>query len=353
MAANRPALKPVLEETMKTRVPWFDEGLFIGFDAGGTHTRGCLIRFENDVPTRLASRRVAIPQPATPEAVLTALSGLADQLLSACEHSRGDLNGVGVGLAGQLDRRGQVVLNGPNLGWRDVPFGRMLTKAFRAPSILVNDLTAIAEGERVFGALKGVEHAFVVFVGTGIGSALLLDGRIYPGFGNNAGEFGHIKVVPDGRACGCGQRGCLEAYAGGRHLEERIAAAIADGKCSGLKAFLKGERRVRASVVDRASAGGHPWARAFWDEVADALSLALANVATLLNPQVLLLGGGVLRHCPRLLEQVSARIPELVLAVARADLEVSVTELWDEAGVLGAAAIAARSSGMGAGEMVE
>ena len=324
-----------------------NSGYYIGLDIGGTQVRGCLTCLKGQNWSLLEHDRQRIRTSASgtercPEDLLEAIKATVMSLCARNGLELSKLDGIGVGLAGQLDKDCKIVLNGPNLGWRDVPFGHHLDQAFPGiPCTLANDLTAITKGEHAFGALRGVDHGLVIFVGTGVGSGLWLDSKVYAGFGNNAGELGHIKVVVGGRQCGCGQRGCLEAYCGGRHLEERITEDLASGAAVGLREIMVEDEEIRPVIVDRAFGMNLPYAKDFWNETADMMALTFANMATIFNPRVLLLGGGVFQFCPNLAALVKDRIPHHVLEVCVRDLRIEVSNLWDEAGVLGAASIAA------------
>lgn len=244
---------------------------------------------------------------------------------------------IGVGLAAQMNAEGTHVHNAPNLGWRDVPFAQILNETLGQPVCLVNDLNALLMGEVVGGSVEGMRDVLAVYVGTGVGGAILSGGRLIQGAGGVAAELGHVKVEPQGRRCGCGERGCLEAYVGGIHLERQVAQlAISDASLADL---TRADGSIDLARAD-AQSPHIPELNALWQHSANLLALSIANAVTLLNPQAVLLGGGVLTHCPHLKETMLTHMHPLVLAVARADLRV-VFASRDDAGMLGAAHLAA------------
>jgi len=229
----------------------------------------------------------------------------------------------------------------PNLKWRDVPLKARLEARFSLPVWVENDVRAAAWGEFRFGAGRGARSLVAVFVGTGVGSGAILDGHLWRGALNAAGEIGHTQVVPDGLPCGCGQRGCLEAYASGSGFIRRFEAALAAGTSTTLRARTGGEAsKLTALQVARAAAEGDRLAREFWEDAVRYLTLALANAVTLLNPERLVLGGGVVETVPALVEAVTTAIQARTTLMARV-VTVHRAELGDWAGVVGAAALVA------------
>jgi len=231
----------------------------------------------------------------------------------------------------------------PNLGWRGVPLGSDLAEQFSVPVVVENDVRAAAWGEFRFGAGRDVRSLIAVFVGTGVGGGLVIDGALWHGATNAAGEIGHTQVVPDGRVCPCGGRGCLEQYASGGGFQRRFRDALDEG----IKTILT-ERTHRepatltAPMVAAAAGEGDDFAREVWADAERYLTLALANAITLINPNLVVLGGGVIESVPRLFDTVVERIPVLTTTLGRSAVPIARTELGDWSGVVGAAARAAR-----------
>ena len=198
---------------------------------------------------------------------------------------------IGIGVAGQVMGHTGLVTNAPNLGWRDVAFGGLVEKALGVPVRVANDLSVAAWGEKRFGAARGIDDVVLVFVGSGVGSGLILAGRLHEGAQGVAGELGHTKVrLPrpgfTPRRCGCGQLGCLEAYTSGVNVAARVREELAAGAARRILELVDGDLvRVTASVVEDAHALGDAYAVALWEEVSRLLGTAVANLVTLLEPR--------------------------------------------------------------------
>ena len=251
---------------------------------------------------------------------------------------------IGIACAGQIEPVTGAVVEAPNLGWRDIPLGDELRRAFGVPVAVENDVRAAAWGEFRFGAGQGVDSVVVVFVGTGVGSGAVLNGRLWRGAGNAAGEVGHTEVVRGGVPCPCGARGCLERYVAGSGLQQRLADGLAVGTPTTLAQRSDGDpARLTALMVYEAAAEGDRYAGKLWDDAEVYLSQALANYVTLVNPAVLVLGGGVIETVPALFDAASAGIMARTTTLARASLRVTRTALGDWSGVVGAADLARTS----------
>jgi glucokinase len=269
--------------------------------------------------------------------VLAAIQQLIRSLTSPAD----PLLAIGVACAGQIDPRTGAVIYAPNLDWHDVPLGAHLSTAFGVPVVVENDVRAAAWGEFVAGGGEPDDSLVAVFVGTGVGSGAVLGGRLWRGAGNAAGEVGHTQVVPDGLPCRCGRNGCLEQYVSGSGFQRRLAAAVADGRKSGL-ADAFGGRVVRLSARDvHAAAGaGDALARELWTDAVRYLTMGVANYVTLVNPRVLVLGGGVIETVPALFEAVAEAVPRLTTILAGRSLRIERARLGDASGLVGAAALA-------------
>jgi glucokinase len=293
---------------------------FAGFDIGGTNARFALYDDSFEV---IATDRRRIRDSTSPAEVVAAIRELLETHL---DDASDPISAVGIGIAGQLADDGDLVVNAPNLQWRNVRFADLVREATGARVGVFNDLSALLWGERHAGAAKGCDDVLAAFVGTGFGGAILAGGQLIDGAGGKAGEIGHCKVVVNGRLCGCGQRGCVEAYVAGVHLERRLEDL-------GLEPDL-------GAADEMASRENGP-VYEIWREATDFLAITIANAVTLLNPAVLLLGGGVLANLPYYRAETLAKVLPQVLEAARGDLDVRFAELGDDAGVLGAALLAA------------
>jgi glucokinase len=315
--------------------------LALGVDLGGTNVRAAVV--DADTGALVAAYKESLRDRAPARVVEVIVHAIAEASAAAGIAPAVRPAGVGVGVAGQCLGTTGVVLNAPNLGWRDVPFGSLLSAALGAPVKVANDLAVAAWGEKRFGAARGLDEVALVFVGSGVGCGLIVGGRLHNGATGVAGEFGHVKVRPARpgtapRRCGCGQVGCLEAYTSGMNVAARVREELAAGAETSIRALSGGDpARVTASLVDEASRAGDPYARALWDEVGELLGTAVANLVTLLNPARVILGGGVLLACPALAGLVRSAFDRAVSVSATRGLSIEHAFLGDDAGVIGAA----------------
>jgi glucokinase len=253
---------------------------------------------------------------------------------------------VGVGVAGQVEAESGTVRFAPNLGWRDVPLQADLSLALGLPVVVTNDVRASTWGEWLHGAGKGCDDLICLFVGTGIGGGVVSGGRVLTGHSNTAGELGHITVDLLGPRCHCGNRGCLEALASGWAIAARGQEAVRDDPVGGaaLLQMADGQREaITAETVAQAAHAGDPLAGRLLDEVAEALVAGSVGLVNAFNPCLLILGGGVIEGLPELVARVEQGVRERALSAATANLNVVAAQLHNDAGVIGAAALAHRA----------
>lgn len=270
-----------------------------------------------------------------PSGVLANLKGVVSRLLDSTDPAH--VAGIGIAAAGQIHPKTHAVVYAPNLEWENVPLRDEIESAFGMPVYVENDARAAAWGEYRFGVGRGAQSLIAVFVGTGVGSGAVVDGILLQGAGNAAGELGHTQVVPDGAACACGRRGCVEAYASGRGFARRLEAALASGTATSLAAETRGEpARVTAALVARAADAGDALARGLWDDAVRFLGQGIANYVTLLNPELLVLGGGVMTAVPALAPALEGHVRANATVLSR-DVRVARAALGDSSAIFGAA----------------
>jgi glucokinase len=331
--------------------------LAIGIDIGGTNIRTALYRGLRAAATAtggepgealrpVVERRERVGTDRAPESVVTRLADMIGGLLDEAGCA-GLPVPVGIGFAGMLRGDRGYVVQSPNVGWREVPFGDLLREKLGGSHRveIENDANAIAWGEFHLGAGRGVKDIVVCYVGTGIGGGAVVNRTLLTGSGSGL-EIGHVKVVwdDDARRCACGLKGCIEAYAGGELLSRRARAELAGGARSAAVALAGSVDAVNPGHLDAAAAEGDEYALGLWAEVGLLLGVALANAVTLFNPQRLILGGGVLSRTPVLREHAIAALQVAVNPPAAETLEIENATLGDDAGLVGSALIA---SGVG------
>lgn len=241
------------------------------------------------------------------------------------------IRSVGIGVPGVIDRSVQTITSCPNLSALDnLDLGPRLSRALRTPVWVENDVNLIALGEHHYGRGQGLTDVAYIFVGTGIGCGLILDRKLYAGSIGAAGEFGHMTIVPDGLVCGCGNRGCLEMYCSGKALT--LKAIEASGQAN---------RRWK-NAFDLICAGneGDPVAQSILAESFHYLGLGIANLVNLLNPAMVVLGGGILTGWPAGLQTVQEVLKSSLRELFLRKLQIEYPLLGEKAGLLGAAAYA-------------
>jgi len=299
--------------------------LALGLDLGGTTLNGLLV---DDTGRILARRRRDTPVKEGPEAVLGVMRETAEELLAAAtqagapggparenagaaqanarrvrenarpareDDGRASVAGLGLGIPGPIDTERGVCLFSPNLGWRNLDVASYFRRAFDLPVRLDNDVRVAALGEGWVGAARDFETFILLTVGTGIGSGVVLGGRLWRGPGFSAGEVGHIPIAPgpDAPLCGCGRRGCLEARASGTAIAREARLAVERGEKTSLAGILARTGRLSPRAVAEAARAGDAVARRVFEEAAGHLGTAVATAVNLFNPEAVIIGGGV------------------------------------------------------------
>jgi glucokinase len=304
----------------------------LAVDLGATRMRAAAVSAAGVLRGR-AERRT--PEGSDPESVVAAL---VDLLRSVRERAP-EAEAVCVAAAGLVaGDEGRIVV-APNIpGFRDIPLAALLTERLGLPAFVENDASAAALGEFRFGAGRGVRHLLHATLGTGIGGGIVIDGRLYRGAKGFAGEIGHIILDPSGPRCGCGARGCLEALASGTAFAQRARRLVESGKAPILAELTAGREPTGEDLLAAARAGDLA-AEAEIRNGGHMLGLGLASLLNVLNPDVLTLSGGLLAMGELLLEPMRRAMRALPYGPA-AGTAIRLTELGDDAGLLGAAAVA-------------
>jgi glucokinase len=312
------------------------DDIVLGLDVGGTKLAAGVVAGDGRVlATRLAPSHVA----QGPDAMIARHLELGREAVDAAGVGWDRIRAVGIACGGPLDPFAGIIQSPPSLpGWDDVPLVAIVSAALERPTVVDNDATACALAESWFGAgrARGVRHLVYLTISTGVGGGLVLDGRPYRGAAGNAGELGHLTVDYLGRSCGCGRRGCLEAYASGTNIALRAREALASGRASSLAALPV----VTARDVAEAAASGDTVASEVWDETMAILGSAVANILDVFNPELVVLGGGVTRSGDQLLQPVREAALRQSMAPAAGAAEIVLAGLGEELGVVSAATVA-------------
>lgn len=311
------------------------QGWTIGVDFGGTNIKVGAVTARGVVARHVV---LAAREHATPEAFALGLEGAIRRLAETLGFSAGRIRGVGVGAPGVIDgERGVIhrLVNVPG-GWRGVALKRLLERRLRRRCAVDNDVNVVALGEWRAGAGRGTRHSVYLTLGTGVGGGVVANGALVRGVSGSAGEIGHTVIRPDGPRCACGARGCLEALIGTPAIVRRARAAIRGGSRI-LARLAAREGAVTPVVVSRAAAAGDRAARRIWDEAGFHLGLSLSNLINLLNPERIVVGGGVARAWPWFAPRMRLTIRRTAFRVPARACRVVRSALGDEAGIIGGA----------------
>jgi glucokinase len=312
------------------------DDLVLALDFGGTKLAAGVVAGDGRVLSQLV---VPARREEGPTAMIEREVALGREAVEAAGVPWSAVRAVGIAIGGPLDPDAGIIQSPPNLpGWDDVPLVQIVGDALDRPTVVDNDATAAAVAEWWFGAgrSRDVRHLVYLTISTGIGGGLVLDGRPYRGAGGNAGELGHLTVDWQGRECGCGRRGCLEAYASGTNIAARAREALATGEPSSLASLVQ----VTARDVSEAALAGDALAIRIWDETTGILASAVANILDVFNPELVVLGGGVTRAGRQLLDPVRAGSLRMAMGPAARTGDVVLAELGDELSVVAAAVVA-------------
>jgi glucokinase len=251
-----------------------------------------------------------------------------------------DFAGIGIGSPGPLDRKTGTVINTPNLGWRNFPLRDLISNGAGLPATLDNDANCATYGEWWLGAGRNVDTLVGLTLGTGIGGGIVLNGEIFHGISDAAGEIGHMTIDSTGRRCKCGNYGCLEAYASGPAIALRAMEGIEAGAESLLPALVNGRLEdITAATVYEAVVLGDPYANEVMRETAKFLGAGVGNLLNILNPEMVVITGGVTRAGDHLFVPLRAEVRRRAFKSAEEACQIVSARLPGTAGVIGAAAV--------------
>lgn len=263
--------------------------IFLGMDVGGTKTAVCLA----DEKGRIRHAQRISSAADSQEEYFSRLRTACDEVLAACRIARDDIAAVGISAPGPLDvKRGVLIAPPNNPGWRDVPFVANAQAWFKAPVYLQHDGKASALAEWQFGAFRGAANLIYLTFSTGMGAGIIMNGQLLQGSSDSCGEVGHHILDPDGPTCGCGMRGCWEAYVGGRNLADSVRERIAREKIdTAIVAKAGGQlSKITAREIELAARDGDAFAVAVWDRFTDRVAQGIGNLIMIFNPDVIILG---------------------------------------------------------------
>jgi glucokinase len=307
----------------------------IGIDIGGTKIIAGLVDESGRVTCKM---KIPTEMERGYTGIKENIAGLIRTILAEGKADAQKVERVGIACAGQIDKMTKNILFSPNLDWHNVPLKDDIEKLCNIDTFIENDVNAAVYGEWKFGLKEVPEDVIGVFMGTGIGGGLIINRRLYRGFSHVGGEVGHITVNPDGYKCRCGNTGCFEAYCGGSYIIERVKAEIDKGYRGKIWDIIEGNPgSLHTGHIEEAYLLGDIQCRRIWGEVIEYMGIALASLVNLLNPEVIILGGGAVYGSRYFIEDVKAVIEKRAMQASLAGLKIVKAKLGEDAGIVGAA----------------
>ncbi|MDR4505169.1 MAG: ROK family protein [Candidatus Scalindua sp.] len=307
-----------------------DNTYLLAADVGGTNTRVAVVTREGGIHTLLKKRTCSKEGR---DEMIPFLISLFKETMRESKLSREKISGLGIGFPGPLDAQTGTIFNPPNLpGWDTVPLRRILEDEFRMPVSIENDANAAALGEWWKGVGVGTKSFVCITLGTGVGGGIILDGKLWYGASSMAGEIGHTTIIRNGIPCTCGNNGCLEAYASARGILDRTRRILAETQKGG-----QAEMELTFEDISNMAAQGDDRVLPVIEETGAILGIAVANLANLLNPEMIALFGGVTNLGDKLFIPMKEEVRKRAFERAREPLKIEVAKLGDNSGLLGAA----------------
>jgi glucokinase len=318
------------------------EQFIIGVDLGGTKISAGAVTVDGS--RTCGVRSIATQSEQGADAVVDRIVGLIEGVvldtINETGASRKDFIGIGVGAPGPLDREKGIVVVAPNLGWRDFPLAERIMTRLKLPVTLDNDANCATVGEWWLGAARGGRNVVGITIGTGIGGGLIIEGQLYHGSSDVAGEIGHTTIDVNGRVCKCGNYGCLEAYASGPAIATRAREVLVrEDTASMLPSMVEGNlERITAETVYDAAKKGDGLANEIVRDTARYLGAGIANLLNVINPDIVVVAGGVTRAGEALFGPLRTEARRRAFKPAVEATKIVPAELPGTAGVVGAVA---------------
>ncbi len=316
----------------------------IGCDLGGTNLRAGIVDLKTGQVKYLQSTPTLARQ--GHDAVMSRMGRLIEQVVAKSGLSKKDVGCIGIGVPGVLDLERGLTIFLPNLfgTWPEVPLRDTISDFTGIPTAIINDVRAITYGEWCFGAGKGVDTMACFAIGTGVGGGLVISGQLHLGIGGTGGELGHQSINFNGPTCGCGNRGCLEAYASGPAIAANGMKAVVQGRTTTIGELVDFDlNKITPDVIAQAAEQGDEIAKTIINDAGFYIGIAAANVCATIGPRRIVIAGGVAQIGERILAPIRRTIRERVTIMPVEQVEVVQAQLGDDAGVIGAAMWAAES----------
>jgi len=305
----------------------------VGLDLGGTfikvglvNEKGKILKKEQLPTTREKGRKAVLSQ--MEKGIKIALKG------------ERNVSGIGIGTPGLVDKKGKV-FSAPNLpDWNNLPLKKIFQDKFHLPVVVENDVNTITSGEYIYGAGKGYKNIICITLGTGLGGGMVLNGKLFRGSKLSAGEIGHIPICYNGPKCNCGNFGCIERYVGAEYISQMARDAIKKGRKSKIKKIVKGNlEKISPEVISQADKKGDSLAREIWEKVGLYLGTLFSGLINLLNPEIIIIGGGIAQAGKPLFDSISQEIKKRAFPLLAKDVKVVPAKLGLDSGIISAASL--------------
>ncbi len=307
----------------------------IGIDLGGTKILAGIVDLNTGEVIFSAKKKTKKEKGS--EIITKKVINIVKELIEESKISLEEIKSIGIGLAGQVDRKKGVLIAAPNLDCFNVNFKNILEEKYKKPVFIGNDVEVATVGELMFGSGVGYKNFVCVFVGTGVGSGIVIDGKMFTGYTGTAGEIGHITVSCGGRACGCGGNGCLEAYASRTAIEHKIRGAIKKGHKSVIIDYIKEDGAIRSKHLKAALDMKDEVVLNCITEASEYLSSGLASIINFLNPELVIMGGGLIDAVDFFYDLTKRKTIAKCLPTPSEKTQIKKARLGDFSGVIGAA----------------
>ncbi|MEK6646282.1 MAG: ROK family protein [Candidatus Firestonebacteria bacterium] len=316
----------------------------VGVDFGGTNIVAGIVNSKGKVVARIKIPTCAKEGKAK---VLNRISLAIKEVLEKFKGGIGKIKGIGIGSPGLIDHIRGIVNVPPNLpGWKHVNLKKYLEAKFHKPVFVANDVNATALGESEFGAGKGVKNLICITLGTGVGGAIIINGKLYVGSHQFAGEIGHMTVERHGLRCNCGNIGCMERYVGCGFIAERAMAEIKKGVQTKITELVDGDLdKITPKILTDAAKLGDKLALKIWNETGEYLGITLASVVNFLDPEMIIVGGGVAQAGKYIFEPTKREIRKRAYKFLTKSLKIVPAKLGEDAGVIGSATLVLKNKG--------
>ncbi|MEI6845680.1 MAG: ROK family protein [Candidatus Firestonebacteria bacterium] len=311
----------------------------IGVDLGGTNIAAGIVNSSGKVILR---EKLPTLAKLGGKAVLGRIGQVIDALLLKVDPKiRKNIKGIGIGTPGLVEHEKGIVREPPNLpGMDGMNIKKFLEKRFKVKAFVANDANAYAVGEHTYGAGKGTKNMVCITLGTGLGGGIIIDGKLYVGSFETAGELGHVIIRKEGKRCLCGSTGCVETYVGANFIADRVRADIKKGKKTSIVKLVNGDlSKINPIIIEKAARQNDKYAKNLWNELGAEIGTALISIVNTLSPEMVVIGGGVSKAGDLLFKPIRKQFQEIGFSFLKKKVKIVPGKLSDDAGVLGSSSL--------------